>query len=146
MVDEVCRGGSFHLPKWRIVNHFSGSWLKSSFATDRLPCGFRFWPPYNVWVRKHCDYLGTVQRNPLFVQSTYHLSYFGAFQHHSLLCSLGTVFQIVGSDLRAFLREATDKKFFPYAEVLCDMTHRKRPSFSIENFLEKLLYEKHIPF
>src|SRR2546430_1381790 len=70
MEDEVCRGGSFHLPKWRIVNHFSGSWLKSSFATDRLPCGFRFWPPYNVWVRKHCDYLGTVQRNPLFVQYT----------------------------------------------------------------------------
>src|SRR5258708_15074076 len=66
------------------LSNFLVSWLKPSFMTESTPCGFPFWPPQDIRIRKQGCYLRTAQSYSLIVQSKHHLSHFSALLHHPL--------------------------------------------------------------
>src|SRR5260370_41906256 len=73
------------------LSNFLVSWLKPSFMTESTPCGFPFWPPQDIRIRKQGCYLRTAQSYSLIVQSKHHLSHFSALLHHPLFRSFSTI-------------------------------------------------------
>src|SRR6266581_5177176 len=158
LTDETCphtgRSGGRHSPpqkcKWKM--EFAGvatftfrigkdspifvSQLKSSFAADSLPCGFPFWPPQDIWVRKERGYLRTADRYSLLVQRKHSLSHLSTLLHHSLFPSFSTILQVLSRDLSTFVREATCKEFFPYAKLMRKMAEWEWACLSIKNSLK----------
>src|SRR5260370_26470872 len=145
--NAVARKFACQKPKMCQSNaHVLVSWLNPSFTTEGLPCGFPFWPPQDIWVRKQCCHLRTAQNYSLLVQCKHSLSHLSAFLRRFLPRTLSTIFQVLGSDLSTCLREATCKEFFSYAKLMGDMAKWKWTGLSIKNVLAKRSNCGKIPF
>src|SRR5258708_13070403 len=128
------------------LSNFLVSWLKPSFMTESTPCGFHFWPPQDIRIRKQGCYLRTAQSYSLIVQSKHHLSHFSALLHHPLFRSFSTIDLILSGDLGTFVRESTDKELFTHFKSAGNVTYWEWSDFSIKYSFDELLHETNIPF
>src|SRR5258708_5718984 len=128
------------------LSNFLVSWLKPSFMTESTPCGFPFWPPQDIRIRKQGCYLRTAQSYSLIVQSKHHLSHFSALLHHPLFRSFSTIDLILSGNLGTFVRESTDKELFTHFKSAGNATYWERSDFSIKYSFDESLDERNIPF